>query len=94
MKPQKQSHRLNHKQAEPRRAQLMPIKLKEVKRHIKLIERRQEQPFKIVITFSRNGLITRQEVHSVKDFVYLYFDLMYNNNGIINLYIEETNKDD
>lgn len=72
----------------------MPIKLKEVKRHIKLIERRQEQPFKIAVTFSRNGLITRQEVHSVKDFVYLYFDLMYNNNGIINLYIEETDKDD
>ena len=72
----------------------MPIKLKEVNRHIKLIERRQEQPFKIVVTFSRNGLITRQEVHSVKDFVYLYFDLMYNNNGIINLYIEETNRDD
>lgn len=72
----------------------MPIKLKEVKRHIKLIERRQEQHFKIVVTFSRNGLITRQEVHSVKDFVYLYFDLMYNNNGIINLYIEETDKDD
>lgn len=72
----------------------MPIKLKEVKRHIKLIERRQEQLFKIVVTFSRNGLITRQEVHSVKDFVYLYFDLMYNNNGIINLYIEETDKDD
>ena len=46
----------------------MPIKLKEVKRHIKLIERRQEQPFKIVVTFSRNGLITRQEVHSVKAF--------------------------
>lgn len=72
----------------------MPIKLKEVKRHIKLIERRQEQPFKIVVTFSRNGLITRQELHSVKDFVYLYFDLMYNNNGIINLYIEETNGND
>ena len=72
----------------------MPIKLKEVTRHIKLIARRQEQPFKIVVTFSRNGLITRQEVHSVKDFVYLYFDLMYNNNGIINLYIEETNRDD
>lgn len=72
----------------------MSIKLREVKRHIKLIERRQEQPFKLVITFSRNGLITRQELHSVKDFVYLYFDLMYNNNGIINLYIEETNGND
>lgn len=81
-------------QARPQARQPMPIKLKEVKRHIKLIERRQEQPFKIVITFSRNGLITRQELHSVKDFVYLYFDLMYNNNGIINLYIEETNGND
>lgn len=61
--------------------------------HIWLIKSREEQPVKFLVTFSRNGLIVRQQLNRLKDFIYLMFDLQYNNNPIISIEIIQDNSD-
>lgn len=59
---------------------------------VNLIKNREEQDFLITIVFSRNGLIVRQQLKQLKDFIYLLFDLQYNNNPVISIDITQPNK--
>lgn len=56
---------------------------------VNLIKNREEQDFLITIVFSRNGLIVRQQLKQLKDFIYLLFDLQYNNNPVISIEITQ-----
>lgn len=59
---------------------------------VSLIKNREEQDFLITIVFSRNGLIVRQQLKQLKDFIYLLFDLQYNNNPVISIEITQHNQ--
>lgn len=59
---------------------------------VNLIKNREEQDFLITIVFSRNGLIVRQQLKQLKDFIYLLFDLQYNNNPVISIEITQHNQ--
>ena len=60
---------------------------------IVLLANRREVPLDITVSFIRNNLVLKQHCYSLKDFVYLYLDLIYNNNTILNVTLTFTDKE-
>ena len=59
---------------------------------VKLVANRQKQPFTISITFTRNGMTSRREVHDTSDFIYFMFDLIYSNSPISDITVTQNDE--
>lgn len=70
-----------------------PLKITAISNAVVLLANRQEIPLDITVSFIRNNLVLKQHCYSLKDFVYLYLDLIYNNNTILNVTLTFTDKE-